>query len=166
MMEIRQLNSMDARQYQNLRLEALQKDPEAFASSYEEEKEYSLETYANRLNSENVFTYGAFENDKLCGVVTLVRESKRKTKHKASIFAMYVSPETRGRGVGKRLMGAAIEKAKQMDGVEKINLTVVSSNESAKKLYHLCGFETFGLEKRSEKVDQTYYDEEYMVLFL
>ncbi len=166
MMEIRQLNSMDAGQYQNLRLEALQKDPEAFASSYEEEKEYTLETYADRLKSENVFTYGAFENDKLCGVVTLVRETKRKTRHKVTIFAMYVSPEIRKMGVGKRLMEAAIEKAKQMGGVEQITLTVVSTNESAKKLYHLYGFETFGLEKRSEKIDQTYYDEEYMVLFL
>lgn len=165
-MEVRQLDSIDAEQYQRLRLEALQINPESFASSYEEEKEYSLETYANRLKSPDVFTFGAFGNEQLYGVVTLVRQLKRKVRHKADIFAMYVSPEKQGRGLAKSLMEAVIRKAKELEGVEQINLTVVSTNESAKKLYFSCGFETFGIEKRSEKVDETYYDEEYMVLFL
>lgn len=41
-MKIRQLISQDAQQYLNMRLEALQKNPEAFASSYQEEKYSSL----------------------------------------------------------------------------------------------------------------------------
>ncbi|OIK09712.1 GNAT family N-acetyltransferase [Bacillus sp. MUM 116] len=165
-MEIRQLNPNDAKQYQKLRLEGLQKDPVAFASSYEEEKEYTIETYTNRLKSPEVYTFGAFENEQLFGIVTLVRETKQKTRHKANIFAMYVSSEKRGRGMARSLMEAVIQKAKELGGVEQINLTVVSTNETAKKLYYSCGFKTFGLEKNSEKVGKTYYDEEYMVLFL
>ena len=42
-MEIRLLNPLDAENYLDLRLEALQNNSEAFASSYEEEKDYSVE---------------------------------------------------------------------------------------------------------------------------
>lgn len=63
-------------------------------------------------------------------------------------------------------MNEAIKTAKDMEGIEQINLTVVTSNESAKKLYTSLGFEVFGEEKRALKIDNTYFDEEYRVLFL
>ncbi|MDX8361433.1 hypothetical protein [Cytobacillus sp. IB215316] len=43
-MDIRPLDSSHAEAYQQLRLQALKDYPEAFASSYEEEKEFSIET--------------------------------------------------------------------------------------------------------------------------
>ncbi|WP_019241681.1 MULTISPECIES: GNAT family N-acetyltransferase [Bacillus] len=163
-MEIRLLHSLDTEEYQNVRLEALQNNPESFAASYEEEIEHSLEYYKFRLNES--CTLGAFDNNKLIGVVSLVKESKLKLKHKASIFAVYVSPEKRGLKIGKRLMIEAIKKAKDMEGIEQINLSVAVSNESAKKLYTSLGFEVFGREKRALKINHIYFDEEYMVLFL
>jgi ribosomal protein S18 acetylase RimI-like enzyme len=96
----------------------------------------------------------------------LVKESKLKLKHKANIFAVYVSPEKRGIGLGKCLMVEAIKKAKDLEGIEQIYLTVVTTNESAKKLYSFWGFEVFGREKRALKLDNTYFDEEHMVFFL
>lgn len=74
-----------------------------------------------------------------------------KLKHKASIFAVYVSPKKRGHGLGKRLMQEIIKQGKQLADVEQINLTVVSSNESAKGLYTSLGFLMFGTEKRAFK---------------
>ncbi|MFD1040487.1 hypothetical protein ACFQ3N_19095 [Virgibacillus byunsanensis] len=73
-MEIRQLIPNDAEKYFNLRLEALQRNLEAFSSTYEEEKDYSLEKYQNRFKDDYFYTFGAFENEQLLGVVSLVME--------------------------------------------------------------------------------------------
>lgn len=77
---------------------------------------------------------------------------------------MYVTPKKSGFGVGKTLLTEAINKAKEIDGIEKVNLTVVTSNQKAKNLYKNLGFKVFGLEKRALKVNDVYYDEEHMVL--
>lgn len=79
---------------------------------------------------------------------------------------MYVSPEIRGLGVGKELLSKAINQAKSIESIEKLNLIVVTTNESAKKLYTRLGFEIFGMEKHALIINNNYYDEEYMVLFL
>ena len=79
---------------------------------------------------------------------------------------MYVTPEMRGKGVAKSLMHEAIDKARTLEGIEQIYLTVVSSNVAAKKLYTSLGFEVYGTEKRALKIEQTYLDEDLMVLFL
>ena len=52
---------------------------------------------------------------------------------------MYVSPSKRGLGIGKALMEEAIKKAKSIEGLEQVYLAVVSTNESAKKLYSFIG---------------------------
>lgn len=165
-MEIRRLGSQDAEKYRVIRLEGLRLNPEAFGSSYEEEMLYTEDEYRVRLKSEFAFTYGAFDGDSLVGVVTLVPEGKRKMKHRANIYAMYVTHEMRGNGVGKSLLKAAIHKASELECIEQIYLTVVASNEHAKRLYASLGFQTFGLDKRALRIGETYYDEELMVLFL
>lgn len=163
-MEIRRLGAEDAEIYRKIRLESLKLHPEAFGSSYEQESEAPVEKYKNSLPS--VYTFGAFENGSLVGVVTLFPEGKVKMKHRASIFAMYVAESIRGKGVGKKLVEAAIAQARELGAIEQIHLQVVTSNESAKKLYSSLGFEVYGLEKRALRIGDTYYDEELRVLFL
>lgn len=164
-MIVRLLNPTDAEAYQKVRLIALQNHPEVFASSYEEEKDRPAEFYGQRFQSEEAFTYGAFDNGILIGTVTLFIESKLKLKHRANIFAMYVSPEKRKMGAGKLLMTAALEQARALSGIEQIYLTVEASNEPAKKLYASCGFETIEKDKRALKIGEQYFDEEHMVLY-
>jgi len=135
-MNIRLLTAADAEVYRELRLEGLQTNPEAFGSSFEEEKDISLESFASRIEGQGTFTIGAFNQGDLLGVATLVQANKVKLKHKASIFAVYVSPKKRGLGIGKQLMVEVINQAKTLVDVEQINLTVVSSNESAKVYTH------------------------------
>ncbi|WP_417899848.1 GNAT family N-acetyltransferase [Bacillus haimaensis] len=165
-MEIRKLQSSDAVKYFVLRLEALQTNPEAFASSYEEESKNTPEIYQNRLEGDFSYTFGAFEQEELIGVASLVLEQKNKIKHRANIYGVYVTPEKRGLGVARKIMGVSIKKARQLEGVEQIHLTVTASNEPAKKLYQSLGFKTYGIEKNALKVENTYFDEELMVLFI
>ncbi|ENH98126.1 acetyltransferase [Gracilibacillus halophilus YIM-C55.5] len=166
-MEIKQLDSRDAEKYLTIRLEALQNSPGAFASSYEEEKDQPVEKYKNRFETpQNSFTFGAFDDYQLVGVITLVKEQLIKLRHRANIVAMYVSPEKRGDGIGKALVSKAIQKAVSLEDIEQIYLTVVTTNYPAKRLYSSIGFEVFGHEKRALKFGDTYYDEEHMVLYL
>ncbi|BCB04040.1 GNAT family N-acetyltransferase [Bacillus sp. KH172YL63] len=167
-MNIRLLTPSDAKQYWNLRLEALKQNPEAFATSYEEaiQRENPIDRVAQNLSIEGNFTFGAFKDEELVGVVTLLQETPAKLSHRANVVAMYVTPDTRGNGIGEKLLTKAIEQAKSITVLKKINLTVVTTNERAKKLYEKLGFKVFGTEIKALKINDTFYDEDYMVLFL
>ncbi|WP_236690340.1 GNAT family N-acetyltransferase [Guptibacillus hwajinpoensis] len=116
-MEIRRLTADDAEAYYELRLEALKKNPEAYAASYEEaiQKDDPIEQTARNMKSG--FTFGAFEGKNLVGVVTLVRGSGMKVRHKADLFAVYVTPEQRGKGVGRDLLSHVLDFARNLDGL-------------------------------------------------
>lgn len=167
-MEIRMLSSLeDAEKYRSIRLESLQNSPESFVSSYEEEKDFSIEKFKGQFQSDDSFTYGAFEKNELVGIITLYIDKPYKLSHRAHIGAMYVSPSKRSLGIGKVLMEEAIKKAKSIEGLEQIYLAVVSTNEPAKKLYSSLGFKVFGTEKKGLRLENNlYYDVDFMILFL
>jgi ribosomal protein S18 acetylase RimI-like enzyme len=169
-MEIRKLNSSDAEDYVRLRLEALRENPEAFVTTYEETvsigHEALVQKTAKRLSSQEAFTIGAFVEERLVGVVTFMREQKTKQRHKGSVFAMYVTPSERGKGIGKRLLEELIERAKRLNGLEQLHLTVVSNNDAAVQLYRSLGFEVYGTERNAMKFEEQYWDEWLMVRFL
>ncbi|GAA0342933.1 GNAT family N-acetyltransferase [Bacillus carboniphilus] len=163
-MIVRLLGPQDAEDYRKVRLEALRQHPDAFAVSYEEEEVRPVSIYEERFQSNENYTFGAFDGDELIGTVTLLKERYRKLKHRANIVAMYVQSPHRSKGVGKKLMTAAIKQAKSEPDIEQVYLTVVQSNASAKKLYQSLGFTTFGIDSKALKIGQDYLDEELMVL--
>ena len=165
-MNIRILNEDDAQSYQKVRLSALKNNPEAFGSTYEKEVGFSLETIRERIApSADHFVLGAFSHDcALIGIATFMRENIIKMRHKANVFGVYVVPKSRGQGVSKLLMTELIRMAKQCDGLEQLNLAVVSNNVAAKKLYHSLGFKVYGVERNALKFGGCYFDEDLMVL--
>ena len=166
-MDIRELTAADAEIFRELRLRALQEEPEAFGSSWEEENARPLEQTVARLRAEGMTAFGAFDADgNLVGMVRLFRHDGAKVRHKADIISMYVAPEVRGRGVGRMLMEAAIERARATPDVEQLLLAVNVTNAPARNLYLSLGFEPFGREPLALKLGDRYYDEEMMVLFL
>ena len=100
-MEIRELTEVDVAIYRPLRLRALREEPGAFGMSYEDAQGRPLMEMAERLNlarQAGDFTLGAFNAERLAGVVTFVRAPGRKIRHIGSIYAMYVAPEARRAG--------------------------------------------------------------------
>ncbi|EEL70342.1 GNAT family N-acetyltransferase [Bacillus mycoides] len=165
---IRLLTKEDAEKYWELRLQALQVNPEAFITTYEEavSQENPLERVASNLSSNSSCTFGAFnEENQLIGVVTLLMEEKEAYKHKGHIVAMYVDAQNRRNGLAHELIANAIQRARVIK-LEQLTLGVVATNEPAKKLYGSMGFKTYGIEKRAIKVNGVYSDDENMVLFL
>jgi len=79
---------------------------------------------------------------------------------------MYVRPSNRRNNVGTALLTAAIERVRNMPGVNRVNLAVSSSNTSARRLYEKLGFRIYGTEPGSISIDGSCYDEDLMQLAL
>lgn len=167
-MTLRLLGPDDAEIYRQIRFKSLQESPEAFLTTYEIQLAKPIEEFRQNLQSNNFrFTLGCFtETNELAGIVTFARETNPKITHKGNIYAMYVSSEYRGRRIGNALLTELLQRAKQLPGLEQINLTVVSSNLAAKKLYETVGFTTYGTERNAMKNNGQYWDEDYMTLYI
>jgi ribosomal protein S18 acetylase RimI-like enzyme len=166
-MLVRLLESLDAEIYREIRLDSLKESPESFLTTYEIERERSIEQIRkNLIVTDSRFTLGAFMNNDLIGVVTFVRESNLKINHKGNVYAMYVSPKNRGQGIGKSLMIELVKRARTCSGLEQINLAVISNNTMAKKLYESIGFKVYGTERNALKSGDLYWDDELMTIRL
>ncbi len=153
--EVRRLAADDATLFRDIRLEALQLAPDAFASTLEAETARPSSWFAERLGGSHVL--GAFRDETLVGIASLIILQSAKMAHKGHLVGMYVRPEARRSGVGRRLVEAIIEKAR--GHVEVIQLTVVAGNEEARRLYAGLGFEEYGFEKKALKSGDRYFDE-------
>jgi len=166
-MIIRKLTIQDVESFISLRAEGLENTPEAFGESLKEFNQKSLESFkSNFPNSDNNFLVGMFDGQKLVGVVGFFQNRSEKMKHKAGIWGMYVTPNYRKQGIGRKLMEFAIEKGKEIVEVKQIALGVVSTNIAAKVLYESLGFVSYGTELRAIYVDGTYYDEDHMIMMI
>lgn len=164
--ELKVLGGEDAEAYADLRMQALEESPEAFASTLEEERQNPglVRKYKERPEGSLSFTWGIEAGNELAGVITLLPMQMQKLQHKATLLAMYVKPAFRGYGFGSRLVEAALKQAEK-DAVEQVQLTVVSGNEHAVRLYEACGFSVFSTEKEAMKTADGYDDEHWMVCF-
>lgn len=159
---IRPLRADEPALYREIRLEALRLHPEAFGSSFEDEAARPLAFFEQRLTGNKIF--GGFRGLELLGTAGFMPESGAKRVHKGHLWGMYVRPEARGSGLARRLVEAVLEHAQYQ--VELIQLSVVLGNVAAHRLYLSLGFEPYGIEARSLKLEGRYLDEVHMVRML
>lgn len=159
---VRRLSPDDAVLFREIRLEGLRSDPDAFASTFEEESGKKLSFFADRLAASSVFA--AFRGAELLGIAGFFVQHGPKHRHKGTLWGMYVRPRARGAGIGGRLVEAVIEHARPR--VELVQLSVISENRAARRLYERFGFEEYGLEKRAAKYRGRYHDDVLMARML
>ena len=159
---VRRLTAEDAEAFRALRLEALERYPEAFQSTYESSADLPLDAYAQRLRQYAVF--GGLQDGELCGFVGFYRLKNPKIKHKGILWGMYVKEEARGTGLADAIIETVTAHAR--DRVEQLLLSIITNNERARRFYGKMGFEPYGLEPRALKIGDQYYDEEFRVKFL
>ena len=164
-MELRRLLPIDAEEYRALMLEAYQNHPDSFTSSVEERAALPIDWWYDRLSPDihaSEIVFGAFLEDKLVGVVGIAFSQRQKTCHKSTLFGMYVKSENRQQGIGRKLMGIAIETAASRQGVMIMQLTVTIGNYYAQKLYESQGFVLFGIEPYAVVVKNGYASKGHM----
>ncbi|MBV6633009.1 MAG: GNAT family N-acetyltransferase [Alphaproteobacteria bacterium] len=156
---IRILNRTDASDYRALRLEALEQDPAAFGATLEEDQAKSRPWFRRGLHEHTVF--GAIDADgSLIASAGFVRGERLKQRHKATIYGLYVAPGHRGKGVARSLLQQLIASAEEQ-GIEQLQISVVTDNTTAGTLYESLGFEAYGLEPQALKYKDRYYDERH-----
>jgi Acetyltransferase (GNAT) family len=99
-MNVAFLQPSDAPNYRNLMLEAYDLAADAFTSTSEERAAEPESYWLNRITDAAGMSaaFGAFADQQLVGTVALEFSAKPKTKHKALVIGMYVSPQARGSG--------------------------------------------------------------------
>jgi RimJ/RimL family protein N-acetyltransferase len=165
---IRVLGAEDAAVFWQLRLQALHQHPQAFGESADEHRTTSVETVAARLNAASLenFVLGAFIDGELIGTAGFFRNQTLKRKHKGRVWGMYVADSVRGQGIGRALLLALLDRARQIPDLEEVQLSVAVSQVAARKLYASVGFESYGRERRALRVGEQSIDEDYMALNL
>ncbi|CCE05621.1 GCN5-related N-acetyltransferase [Bradyrhizobium sp. STM 3843] len=157
---IRRLRADDAAAFKAIRLEALKANPELIGSTFELEDSLDVTLFAGRLEDTHVL--GAFQHGALVGTVGFAIQQGPKNVHKGRLFGMYVRPGARQLGIARLLVNALLDVARGQ--VELIQLTVVSDNQAARRLYESVGFLEFGREPKASKYGDRYFDESHMAL--
>ena len=161
-MIIRTLGASDAEAYRALMLEAYGAYPQAFTSSVAERAAMPLSWWEKRLSGALDCLLGAFEGDELAGIVGLAYEPREKARHKVTLFGMYVNAARQHKGMGRRLVEAALDEARKQPRLKVVQLTVTAGNDAAFALYRRCGFIQYGLEPLAVRVGVEYFDKVHM----
>jgi RimJ/RimL family protein N-acetyltransferase len=168
---VRTLGPDDAPALHALRLVALADHPEAFLRHVDEERALGAEGQRARLarnaasNGEATMV-GAFVADELVGTIGLIRDADRKRRHRAVVVAVYLRPDQRGRGLAGRLLDAALDRARDLPGIELVSLSTAAGNDAALALYRSRGFEAWGVEPDYLRAEGRSYDEVHLLLRL
>ena len=104
-------------------------------------------------------------DERTIGMAHLVRGKFEKNKH-VGFLGISIVNEFRGMGIGTAMMNYIIEWARRQKKLEKISLTVFSTNEAAINLYCTFGSQIEGVSKRQYRIEGKYIDETIMGKFL
>jgi ribosomal protein S18 acetylase RimI-like enzyme len=167
---IRQLDRRDREHYFSLRLRGLEEHPQAFATSVEEWRNAPPEKIDALLllsedNKEPIL--GAFHsNAEMVGSVCLIPETREAVRHKASLAALYVHSDWQQKGIGRQLVTETLRLARERPELRLVRLVVDSDNTIAVRLFEKFGFFLSGREPQARRVEDSYYDQSYMLRFL
>lgn len=138
-MAIRKLTAEDAMRYREIRLDALQTDPGAFGSSYDREVEFERADWERRLTGTADRPFCTFIDEVDGRAVGTAGIGLTEWDTAPMLIAMWVRPEARRTGSGRRLVEAALSWAVDQ-GEPEVVLWVVKDNAPAISLYTSCGF--------------------------
>lgn len=147
-MEVRRLEAADAPAYRALMLQAYDQEPDAFTSTASERAALSMDWWVDRIGHGDGLgrAFGAFDADRLVGTVAVEPLRPLKTRHKAHVVGMYVAPDCRALGTGRRLVQALLDHVQAYPAIQLLTLTVTEGNAGAIRLYESLGFRAFGTE--------------------
>lgn len=153
--EMKLLSEIDRREvveevyyYKNHKLELVKEFDDIEGWNLEE-----LNSYINRLEhiyDRNGTVYGAFDNEQIVGLAALESKFIGKSEEKIKFDMLYISTNYRKKGIGKKLMCLAMEKAKSL-GAKKLYISATPFRNTV-DFYKAMG------AKLAESVDKELYE--------
>ena len=108
----------------------------------------------------------AEDGGEIVGYVAVGRATRLESKrHVADIRGLAVAPDHQGRGLGRALVQAALDAARER-GARKVTLRVLAPNTAARALYESCGFVVEGVRRDEFFLDGRYVDDVLMARML
>lgn len=156
---IRLLTSADAAAWRNLRIAMLRDAPESFHADLSEVETRSDQEWRASIRPLPDALFGLVREGELVGSAGFYTEKRRKLAHKGCLMAVYVVPELRGQGWGRKLVRAVIEHAR-----EHVDVLLTGASVAGAPVYRAEGFETFGIERDASRVNGKSIDDELMAI--
>jgi ribosomal protein S18 acetylase RimI-like enzyme len=121
-------------------------------------------SFASKMISNNWPMYCAVEGQTVVGWCDIAPVEIPECSHRG-ILGMGVVASRRGAGLGGQLLEACLTHAPR-SGIEKVELTVYTSNAPAIALYRKHGFTDVGISRDYRRLDGVTYDALLMEKFL
>jgi GNAT superfamily N-acetyltransferase len=145
---VRRLRRGEGEQLRELRLRALAEAPYAFATSFEAARERPAEHWEEfALKSEaaeSQVTFVVFDGGVWLGMASAFLNPDERGE--AQMVQMWVDPASRGLGLGRLLVEAVAQWARER-GVTRLEASVTEGNKPAEVLYEGVGFLPTGEER-------------------
>lgn len=167
---IRPLTPNDVAAFVALRKQSFSTDPLSW--DHDPDATVSVEEWAPRLQqTADDLVLGFFltegrDQPELAGMIGLQRFKKQKRRHRAMVWGVYVSPAARGRAAARQMLDEVIQRAREMEGLDHLVLSVSNHALAANHLYTSKGFVEWGRELRAARTGDTWMDEVWMSLVL
>lgn len=159
----------DASRLYLLRREAISAEPTAFGASPDDCAFRELAAVQAHLANPDRTVFAIADPDqpeRPVAMAGIMRETRKKQQHRASIWGVYVSHGHRGRGFGRAVIDACMHHARAWTGVESVALGVSADGTAARALYESLEFVTWGTEPDSFRIDGLAVHQHHMVLKL
>ncbi|MBC2600564.1 GNAT family N-acetyltransferase [Puniceicoccus vermicola] len=151
MIKIRRIRIGEFDLYRKVRLRALKEDSYAFCATYESALERTEEKWRDQADKaaegSDQAIFIAFCGGDPVGLSAVYKDKRKEDE--AEVFQVWVSAESRGTGLGKRIMDSVLEWSKS-SGYKRIIATVANTNKKAIGFY-----ENYGFEKKLEDSEET-----------
>jgi ribosomal protein S18 acetylase RimI-like enzyme len=141
-MSTRRLGAEEWATFAEIRLVALRDSPNAFGATYDGSVNNDEAAWRSWLAGGgewegvvNSFVVGDERGPFGIATCAVFDEAPRA----AHLFSMWVSPERRRAGAGRRLVEAVVERAREL-GADEVTLRVTEGNDQAASFYSSCGF--------------------------
>lgn len=134
--------------YRNIRLEALQKEPAAYTSTYQENADKPPQYWMDRLQEaseqKTQWLYFAQYNNSIIGMAGAFT-----LEGIIHVIAVYVQEEHRGKGIAYALMSTLLDSIQTSQPTATIEVEVNADQVPAHKLYLKLGFTEVSREERA-----------------
>ena len=161
---LRDITKDDAKE--SLRIFNLTHEQTDYLLAYNDDLNLTVEDEAKyieaRSNSDRAIMFAAIVDGKIVGSAFIEgKDQFTKTRHKAD-FGISIDKDYWRLGIGKALMQACIDCAKQA-GFSQITLEVVGDNKAAISLYKAFGFVEYGRNPKGFKSKYSGWQEEVLM---